>query len=82
MATLAVVLALPAEERPPRLRALAALWGLALVYLVWWVYLFPDKATAKLLAEAPRAGALRLRDGRGLADIFTQVFAPIGYDGS
>jgi hypothetical protein len=81
VATLAVVLALPAEERPPRLRALAALWGLALVYVVWWVYLFPDKATAKLLAEAPRAGRAPASGiGRGLADIYTQVFAPVGYE--
>jgi hypothetical protein len=81
VATLAVVLALPAEERAPRLRALAALWGLALVYLVWWVYLFPDKATAKLLAEAPRAGRAPASGiGRGLADIYTQVFAPVGYE--
>ena len=56
MATLVVWLVLPAEERRPRLRALGALWGLALVYLAWWVWLFPDKATAKLFAEAPRAG--------------------------
>jgi hypothetical protein len=81
VATLAACLALPAEERPPRLRALAALWGLALVYLVWWVYLFPDKATAKLLAEAPRAGRAPASGiGRGLADIYTQVFAPAGYE--
>ena len=81
VATVAVVLALPAEERPPRLRALAALWGLALVYLVWWVYLFPDKATAKLLGEAPRAGRAPASGiGRGLADVYTQVFAPVGYE--
>jgi hypothetical protein len=81
MATLVVWLVLPAEERRPRLRALGALWGLALVYLVWWVYLFPDKATAKLLAEAPRAGRAPASGlGRGLADIYTQVFAPLGYE--
>jgi hypothetical protein len=80
-ASLAVWLALSGEERRPRLRALAALWGLALVYLVWWVYLFPDKATAKLFAEAPRAGRAPASGlGRGLADIYTQVFAPLGYE--
>ena len=81
MATLVVWLALPAEERRPRLRALGALWGLALVYLVWWMWLFPDKATAKLFAEAPRAGRAPASGlGRGLADIYTQVFAPLGYE--
>jgi len=81
MATLVVWLVLPAEERRPRLRALGALWGLALVYLVWWVWLFPDKATAKLFAEAPRAGRAPASGlGRGLADIYTQVFAPLGYE--
>lgn len=81
VATLAVALALPTGERPSRLRALAALWGLALVYLAWWVYLFPDKATAKLFAEAPRTGRAPASGiGRGVVDIYTQVFAPMGYE--
>ncbi|HEV7501530.1 MAG TPA: hypothetical protein VGQ33_16055, partial [Vicinamibacteria bacterium] len=81
MATLVVWLVLPAEERRPRWRALGALCGMALVYLAWWVWLFPDKATAKLLGEAPRAGRAPASGlGRGLADIYTQVFAPLGYE--
>jgi hypothetical protein len=45
------------------------------------VWLFPDKATAKLLGEAPRAGRAPASGlGRGLADIYTQVFAPVGYE--
>ena len=81
MATLAAFLALPRPERRSRLRPLAALWGLALVYLAWWVYLFPDKATAKLFAEAPRGGRAPASGvGRGLLDIYTQVFAPLGYE--
>ena len=81
MATLVVWLVLPAEERRPRRRELGALWGLALVYLVWWVWLFPDKAAAKVFAEAPRAGRAPASGlGRVLADVYTQVFAPVGYE--
>jgi len=81
MGTLAVWLVLPPEERRPRLRALGSLWALAFVYLAWWVWLFPDKATAKLLGEAPRAGRAPASGiGQGLADIYTQVFAPLGYE--
>ena len=84
VATVTVWWALPAEERRPRQRALAALWGLAVVYLVWWVYLFPDKVVARLFSEtAPAARAARdpvSGLGRGLADIYTQVFAPVGYE--
>jgi hypothetical protein len=84
MATVAVWWTLPAEERRSRRRALAALWALAVVYLAWWVYLFPDKVVARLFSDtAPAARAARdpiSGLGRGLADIYTQVFAPIGYE--
>ena len=80
VATLAVWLALPGEERRERLRALAALWGLALSYLVWWVYLFPDKALAKLFPEPRRANEPGIGLARSIADIYTQVFAPLGYE--
>jgi hypothetical protein len=84
MATLVVWLALPAEEWRRRRGALAALWVLAIVYLVWWAYLFPDKVVARLFsAAAPAARAARdpvSGLGRGLADIYTQVFAPAGYE--
>jgi hypothetical protein len=84
MATVAVWWTRPVEERRPRRRALAALWALAVVYLVWWVYLFPDKVVARLFSEtAPAARAARdpvSGLGRGLADIYTQVFAPAGYE--
>ncbi|HEV7502513.1 MAG TPA: hypothetical protein VGQ33_20995, partial [Vicinamibacteria bacterium] len=80
MATLAVWLALPEAERRSRRRALAALWALGTVYVGWWVFLFPDKAAAKVFADAasaPRTSVSGL--GRGLVDIYTQVFAPLGY---
>ena len=80
VASLTVWLVLSGEERKERLRALAALWALGLFYLVWWVYLFPDKVLAKLYpaprpAREPGIGLLR-----GIADIYTQVFAPLGYE--
>jgi hypothetical protein len=82
MAALAVRAALPIEARTERRRALGALWALAAGYLAWWVWLFPDKAQAKIFADAPRAagGAASSRLGLGLVDIYTQVFLPMGYE--
>lgn len=71
---------LDAEERKARFATLRALFGLAALFVVVWVSLFPEKTVGRLQATAASLESSQSGWTALFENFFSQLFHPIGFE--